>query len=173
MEHDDDIYDSNRDRITNPGENISYDKVYYNDVRGDSSCVPGINVEYRIGITINLIGEHRFNDKINRNSANSFDTQFRVKSNESKDGDSKDYEIDRSVFSKELGIPDCSVSNIRVSKLMPGKKFINLSSSLLTPEEINTLSKGLGFVVSPKDIPFESIIYNIENGTQGLSLDDK
>lgn len=56
---------------------------------------------------------------------------------------------------------------------MPSKKVINISSLVFTPEEINTLSKGLEFTVSPKDIPFESIICNIKDGTQGLSLDDK
>lgn len=66
-----------------------------------------------------------------------------------------------------------NLPNISGSKLLPNKRVVNLSSLILTPKEINTLGKDLGFTVSPKNIPFESIIYNIENGTQGLSLDDK
>lgn len=50
---------------------------------------------------------------------------------------------------------------------------MNLSSTILNPEEIKILSKGLGFAVSPKNIPFKSIICNIENGTQGLSSNDR
>lgn len=44
---------------------------------------------------------------------------------------------------------------------------------MLTSEGINILSKGLGFAVSPKNIPFENIICNIENGTQVLSSNKK
>jgi len=53
------------------------------------------------------------------------------------------------------------------------KRVVNLSSMTLTFEEINILSKGLGFAVAPKNIPFESIICNIEYGTQGLSSNNK
>ena len=53
------------------------------------------------------------------------------------------------------------------------KRVVNLSSIMFNSEEIKILSKGLGFAVSPKNIPFESIICNIENGTQGISSNDK
>jgi len=53
------------------------------------------------------------------------------------------------------------------------KRVMNLTSIMLNSEEIKILSKGLGFAVSPKNIPFESIICNIENGTQGLLANNR
>ena len=41
-------------------------------------------------------------------------------------------------------------------------RVVNLSYVMLSPQEINTLSKGLGFTVYPKNIPFGTIICNIE-----------
>ena len=53
------------------------------------------------------------------------------------------------------------------------KKVVNLSSQVLEPEVINVLRKGLGFAVTPKNLPFENMICNIEDGINNLPLEDK
>lgn len=53
------------------------------------------------------------------------------------------------------------------------RKVVNLSSLELDPVVINVLSKGLGFALTPKNLPIEKMICNIEDGISNLTVEDK
>ena len=53
------------------------------------------------------------------------------------------------------------------------KKVVNLSSHTLTDIESSILKKGLNFALSPRSIPTETIICNIEDCIQNLNALDK
>lgn len=52
-------------------------------------------------------------------------------------------------------------------------KVVNISTYELMKEESEVLNRDLGFAITPKHIPIESIIYSLEDNIHGLNDVDK
>lgn len=69
--------------------------------------------------------------------------------------------------------PPFSRTNTNTSHSSSNKKVVNISPHELINDEIDVLSKGLGFSIYPKQILFENIICGMEDSIQGLNDVDK